>query len=118
MKKLPPLPDEAFSTLGPVSVSYMSMKKAQKQGLCGVYDYTTREIKIRPEMDRRSEWVTFWHEVAHLVLMDAGAHGNTLTKEQEEVVCDAIGTHLTAMMLDGSLVVKSPATGESKKTIK
>jgi hypothetical protein len=106
MKSLPKLPRTAFSLLGPVKVSLFSKKKADKLGACGLYDYCARIIKIRPGMNRTSEWVTLWHESVHIALMDAGVHGNTLTKEQEEAVCDAVGTYLTAMMQAGRLVTR------------
>jgi hypothetical protein len=110
MLKLPPLPTRVFSQLGDIAVSYFSAKKAAKHNLCGQYDYCARTIKVRPAMHAASEWMTLWHEMTHVALCDNGAHGNTLTKEQEEVVCDAVGAYLTAMMLDGSLKVTSPGT--------
>jgi hypothetical protein len=102
--KLPAIPQRVFSSLGSIPVSFMSAKKADKKGLCGVYDYTARTIKLRPGMDLSSAWSTLWHEAVHVALMDAGVN-NTLTKDQEEAVCDAVGAYLTAMMLAGAMKV-------------
>lgn len=108
--KLPKIPARVYSALGPIGVSYLTPKKARKLGLCGRYEFTTRSIQLNPGMVLESEWVTLWHEIMHVALMDAGVSRNALTKEQEEVVCDAVGSFLTGMMLNGSLKVTSLGT--------
>ena len=105
--KLPKIPKTFFSALGPIAVRFLSKRKARKFGVCGRFKYIARRIELSPEMHITAQWVTLWHEAIHSAMTDAGAHGNTLTKEQEEVVCDAVGTYLTAMMLNGSLTVTS-----------
>jgi hypothetical protein len=111
---LPSIPKSVYSALGPLTVGFMSKKRAKKLGLVGFFEFTRRRIKIASGMTRNAEWETLWHEIIHCALTDSGARGNVLTKVQEEVVCDALGTHLTAMMLDGSLTVTSPGTRKAK----
>jgi hypothetical protein len=94
-------------------VAFMPAKKAKKHDLCGLYNYRERAITLAPNMAPVSQWATLWHEIVHVALMDAGAHGNALTKDQEEIVCDAIGAHLTGMMLDGALRLISPGTRQA-----
>lgn len=98
-----------YSSLGGITVAPMPLEHSQKiPDLCGRYNYGERLIEIATDMKASAQWVTLWHEIVHVILTDAGVRGNTLTAKQEEAVCDAIGTHLTAMMLHGSLKVTSP----------
>ncbi len=107
MNKLPPIPKHFFSTLGPLAVEHLDLKKANKKGLCGLFDWCARKIHLRPGMERAPEWVTLWHESTHAVLFDGGVH-QTLTKKQVEAICDAMGHHLTAMMQAGWLKFTVP----------
>lgn len=105
--RLPKLPTEAFSLIGPVPVVSLSDERAAREDLYGVFMPGERRIEIASGMTRDVEWATYWHEVSHVILTDAGAN-NSLTEQQQEVVCDAVGTYLTAMMRAGHLAVRKP----------
>lgn len=105
--KLPKLPVEAFSLIGPVLVTSLDAIRAEKEELYGRFLPAERRIEISPGMTREIEWATYWHEVAHIILTDSGAN-NSLDERQVEAVCDAVGTYLTAMMLAGQLAVRKP----------
>lgn len=107
--RLPKLPTEAFSLIGPVPIVPLVIAKPEDNELYGRFAPGERVIEIAQEMTRDVEWVTYWHEVSHVILTDAGAN-NSLTEHQQEVVCDAVGTYLTAMMRAGYLSVRKPRT--------
>lgn len=97
------LPAEMFSVLGTVPL------KREKNGLddddYGRWEGNARIVYIHPLTLPASEWLTYWHEATHISLFDSGAR-NGLTHEQEERICDAMGTYLAAMMRAGMLTVR------------
>lgn len=107
--RLPKLPAEAFSLIGPVPVLPMDDARAEREDLYGRFLPGERRIEISAGMTREIEWATYWHEVAHVICTDSGAN-NSLTEQQQEIVCDAVGTYLTAMMQAGFLAVRKPRT--------
>lgn len=104
---LPKLPAAAFSLIGAVPVCAMDPARADKEDLYGRFLPAERRIEISAGMAREIEWATYWHEVAHVILVDAGAV-HSLSEVQQEIVCDAVGTYLTAMMRAGQLAHRTP----------
>ena len=108
--KLPPaLPTQVYSPMGPVPV----LRRSPGKNILGSFKKYHRVVKVRPGLSPEAAWQTFWHEIIHLILWDAGAH-NQLTKEGEETLCDAIGTYLTAAMLAGHLTVPTEGSQDEK----
>ena len=72
-----------------------------KEGLdddMGEFSYTTRVIKVRPELHDAQARQTLAHEWAHSIFWDTGLH-NVLPHDLEEQICDAIATALVAANL-------------------
>lgn len=89
---LPPLPAWVSSQLGPIPVEMVDKKrKKNKDTTLGRYHMPDRRIEIDTKSAPIVQWQTLFHEWAHMVLCDAGLH-NAFTPEQQEVICDAIGT--------------------------
>lgn len=104
------IPNEFFSVLGPLPVT-LREDLLEKDEAHGAFGATQRNILIDNSegASRDHQWQTLWHEATHVGIWDAGAHEG-LTPEQEERVCNAMGTYLTAMMKAGYLKVTKPRT--------
>jgi hypothetical protein len=109
---LPPIPKAFFSSLGALSVRPLSPKQEAK--ICGKYSFSKRRIYVAKNMHLKSQWVTLWHEAVHVMMTDSGAT-NVLTHEQAEVLCDAFGNYLTAMMEAGWLTFTVPQETDTRK---
>lgn len=105
MKKLPPLPKTLFSVLGPIPVALVPGLDEKEKAL-GITRFQSREIGIQPGMTSTTQWQTFWHEASHVALYDGGVN-DALTHEQEEAVCNAVGTYLAAAMQAGYITVNA-----------
>jgi hypothetical protein len=100
------LPSSIWSSLGPVPV----VKKkglVKKKDALGMWDGRRREIHLELENIPAVDASTFFHEMTHVALWDSGVQ-NSLTLEQIESVCDALGQYLGGMLLAGCLTVRSP----------
>ena len=95
----PPLPEAAFSHLGPVKVLHTDLSG---EGLHGSFAFYPRTISIHAEQHPAVAWSTYWHEVVHLALFDAGTK---LPEAIEERVADALGTYFAAAVRSGFLKV-------------
>lgn len=95
----PELPTKAYSVLGPVEV-----REAPLENLHGRVDYVPRIITIHQGQHPATAWSTYWHEVVHLALFDAGVD---LPEKQAEAVCDALGTYFAAAVREGFIEVKA-----------
>lgn len=104
-KRGPKLPREVFSVLGNMPLTRDT--RGLDDGDFGLFDPNERRVAIHPTTSQESEWLTYWHEVTHVALFDSGCR-NILTREQEETICDSLGTYLSAMMQAGMLKVVSP----------
>jgi hypothetical protein len=100
--KLPPLPKNMFSILGLLPVGVLDSRQAEEHQMFGLFMPDNRIVAIADAMTDEMKWVTFWHEATHVALCDSGV-AHTLTKEQTEAVCDAVGAYLTATMRAGML---------------
>ena len=90
------LPKTLWSALGPLKVLFTA------EGLdadFGEFDYSTRVIKVKPDLQEAQKRHTLAHEWLHSVFWDAGIPKNVLTHEQEEQLCDVIATALVASNL-------------------
>lgn len=79
----------------------------EKENAHGAWSPQKRDILIDEDKDVSldNQWMSLWHEITHLALSDSGATTN-LKGKQEELVCDALGGYLTAMMKAGRLKLK------------
>lgn len=100
-KNLPKVPTEAFSLLGPVPVNHEDLSGER---LFGQFRSVERVIRVHDDMRNETKWQTYWHEVGHLILHDAGI-SNDMRSALEERVVDAFGLYLTAAMRAGFLKV-------------
>lgn len=102
------IPAEFFSVLGPIPITQKE-DLLEKDECYGAFGPSQREIllDVSKGTARQHLWQSLWHEVTHLAIWDAGAHEG-LTKDQEERICNALGTYLTAMMAAGHLKVTKP----------
>lgn len=101
----PKLPDAIHTALGPVVVS--DLPPEARDDCLGRFHYARRRIEIDPTMPPGPQWQTFWHEVAHVAFLDSGVH-ETMSKEQHEAACDALGLLFAQMTLAGTLTVTAP----------
>lgn len=101
---LPGLPKSVFSVLGDVPV-FLDQKIDYTESAMGLIEGRQRRITISPNQTDIAGWATLFHEMTHLAMWDSGVH-NTLTKDQAEAVCDALGTYLAAAMQAGRLILK------------
>lgn len=105
---LPPIPSQAFSHLGPVSVS-----SSKLEGLLGHFQPPSRTIELLEGQHTAQQWQTYWHECVHLALFDAGVK---LPEKAEESVCDALGTYLAAAVRAGFIKVQPNEENDSPES--
>lgn len=94
-------------------VTRMELAEAEKCDTLGMFRPAPRAIQLSEGMTSVGDWATLWHEATHSALFDSGAN-NSLTDAQAEIVCDVMGTYLTAMMRAGELTVN----GKDSKPMK
>lgn len=97
--KLPEIPSEVFSPLGPIPVSVEADLLTEEE-LFGEADLAQRSIRLDGTMTPARTWQTLWHEIGHVILLDSGM-SNGLTPEAEEAIVTAFSTYLTAAMQAG-----------------
>ena len=83
-------PGETRSLLGPVSVELVDIV-GDDSDTCGEWNHNRRIIRIRAGLPDEVAQHTLWHEIMHMILNDSGV-SHSLTKRQEEAVCDAYAT--------------------------
>ena len=103
------IPSEIYSHLGPVPVVPVE-NLAKNENAHGVSKMLQRTIQIEPEQAPEAAWQTFFHEMAHFILWDAGLN-NVLTDKQVEAICDATGTYLAAAQKAGYVKAGIPRKG-------
>lgn len=102
----PRIPSAVWSPLGPIPV-------VKKKGLVenddafGMFSGQKRQVSLDAENIPSLNAQTLFHELTHVALWDSGIQ-NTLTHEQTESICDAIGAYFGGMMLAGCLTIKAP----------
>ena len=66
----------------------------------GQWDEVRRMIFVSDQCQGQWKWKVFYHELAHVAIMDAGLH-NSMPLEQHETLCDAIATQRTRERFGG-----------------
>lgn len=90
--KYPPLPKEIEGPGGTVTVVLTTETITHESDECwGLYDSEARTITIDKRAKPRQRWLTFFHELAHVALIDAGLN-NGMHEAMHEAICDAIAT--------------------------
>jgi hypothetical protein len=102
----PRLPKALWSPHGPLPV-LRSKTLLEDEGAFGQVMWRPREITLDATSCPATQAQTLFHEAVHVALWDSGVH-NSLTDEQEEAVCDAVGNYLAAMMHAGCLTIRAP----------
>lgn len=108
------LPKSVPSPLGPVPV--LIDPDLLDEGNLGEFNKLDRTITVQGELKPETSWVTFWHELMHLILYDSGVQYH-LSPPAQETLCDAFGTYMTVAMQKGLIqvpVASLPPKKESK----
>lgn len=107
-RRLPKLPVEVFSLLGPVPVTD---ETEMEDGVndWGDTRFGARSIGVHSDASLLTQWQTLGHEIGHIVLWDGAAH-QQLTEQQREAVCDALGTYIAAAVQAGYMKITVPKT--------
>lgn len=98
------LPAAVYSHLGPVPVSLAEKIKGADWGM---FWYGTRRIDVLRDQCEAARLATLGHEVAHVMLYDAGA-AHDLTPHQLERACDVFGAWLAAAIRAGYVTLQVP----------
>lgn len=97
-RKLPTLPKSTPSILGPVPVTRVKDLKDDKGRECsGICNHALRVVRLATNMSETVAWQTYWHEWAHIVMVDAGIEAPKVLKER---LCDAFANARVREMLD------------------
>jgi hypothetical protein len=89
--RAPRLPKSLHSQLGPVTVEVVHKLKVNDEQVFGHFSGWNRLIRVNAAPDALMRIQSLYHEWMHMVLFDAGLH-NAFTKEQQEMLCDVVGT--------------------------
>jgi hypothetical protein len=89
---MPPIPKRVEAPGGPVIVSQVRKVPNLDGAECwGLYDSSTRRIRILRSLPLRFRWKILYHELVHVALIDAGLD-NGIEDRLHEAICDAIAT--------------------------
>lgn len=95
--RTPALPTSVWSALGPVPVVMVKkLRTKKKKPLMGLWRPIERTIYIRAGMHPKATLATLAHEWVHVILWDAGV---SLSKRDEESVCDALSVGVIADLM-------------------
>lgn len=100
------LPSAVWSALGPVQV-IKTKGLVQDHEALGMFKGREREVHLELENNLTVDTQTFFHELTHIALWDSGVQ-NSLSADQIEAVCDAVGSYFGGMMLAKCLTIKAP----------
>ncbi len=98
-----------YSALGPIPVERVENipNSNPEATTMGQYSTLARTVQLSNEVkSAESMLATMGHEWVHSILMDAGV-SNLMSRENEESICDAIGTALAGAALNGYLVFRN-----------
>lgn len=101
------LPSHVYSQLGPVPVVAVAGLLLKDDPVFGHWDPVKRQVEVDPSACDAARVATLYHEVVHLALGDAGA-ADAFNQDQQEVICNAVGTYLAAATLAGYLKLCEP----------
>ena len=86
------IPATVEGTAGPITVEVLPAVKDDDGAPCwGLWRQGERRITVQRMPNTRQMWATFYHELAHAAMDDAGV-SHFLTEEQQEALADAIAT--------------------------
>lgn len=91
MTKYPPLPtslDAPGGTVEVVTVDTDGFKHNDGIDCWGMYDESTRRITICGKIPPRHRWKVYYHEVAHVAIVDSGLD-DLLDDKLHEALCNA-----------------------------
>jgi hypothetical protein len=88
-RELPPLPEVMGAPLGPITVAVVDDLRDGEDVLFGLWEPDARRISVRSGLASELAWQTLLHEHTHAVLFDMAVK---LDSDDEEAVCDAIGS--------------------------
>lgn len=90
--RYPPIPKEVEGPGGTLTIVLTKETITHEHDECwGLYDPEARTITIDARAKPRQRWLTFFHELAHVALIDAGLN-NGINDQLHEAICDAIAT--------------------------
>lgn len=90
--KYPPIPKTVAGASGDIVVKVVEKVPAENGDRnIGLWDSEERAIYLAKSLTPRVKWMTFYHELVHAALDDAGA-SNVIQTEHQEMICDAIAT--------------------------
>lgn len=90
--KYPRIPKEVEGPGGTVTIVLKKEGIRHDNEDCwGLYDSESRTITLDARQKPRQRWQTFYHELVHVALIDAGLD-NGLPHALHEAICDALAT--------------------------
>lgn len=102
------IPKEVYSALGPIPVTVEDLNDPPEEDCTnyGAFTPSTRTIKLDKNMHPAWTLKVFFHELAHVALVDAGVADLLAKGDFEEMVCDALGTYFAAAVQNGYMVIR------------
>lgn len=91
MTKYPKLPTTVDMPGGAIAVQSVDPFEVEGQKCWGAWDQTTRVIRVDKTLPPAFQWSTYFHELIHAAIMDAGLD-NLFSIEIHEALCDALAT--------------------------
>lgn len=88
-RRYPKLPETVQAPGGAVLVILDELVKIDDREAWGTFEQETRIIRIDRKANSRHRWCTFFHEMVHVALLDAGLD-ELLTSEAQEALCNGI----------------------------
>lgn len=103
------IPAFVWSQLGqiPVQLKPLPATDPKDDADFGGWEPVKRTIEVNSDLCDASKVSTLFHEMTHVALWDAGAH-NIITADQQEVICDAVGSYLACAVRAGYLKLCVP----------
>lgn len=89
--KYPKLPTTVEMPGGRITVQTVEPFEVEGQKCWGTWDQTTRTIRVDKTMPQSFQWNVYFHELAHVAIMDSGID-NLFSLEVHEALCDALAT--------------------------
>lgn len=90
--RYPPLPKSVQAPGGLIKVITTKDNIKHENAECwGLYDPEMRTITIDMKAAPRQRWLTFFHELTHVALIDSGLN-NGMSDALHEAICDAVAT--------------------------
>lgn len=87
-RRFPRLPASVSAPTGPVRIVVSSLDLTDADSY-GHWHELTRTVTINSTLPRWQQWVTLYHELAHVALSDCGMD-EMMPSESLEAICDAI----------------------------